>query len=84
MSINVTCEASILHVYHNTATADLFMINPIVSLNAANPFGIEKSTGDPDNSPFTAGTIKIVSVLSNANMIYLILLHLCIRIVPFL
>lgn len=53
-NINVTCEVTILHVYKNTAYAELALINPMqLSSYTPNLLGLERMSGDPDNSALT-------------------------------
>lgn len=58
-TLNVTCEVSILHVYHSSAHGNLIMINPASTSSSSshipNLFNPEKAIGDPDNSPLTGG-----------------------------
>lgn len=68
--LNITCEVSILHVYHSSAYANLVMLYP-ASSHIPNLFNPEKAIGDPDNSPLTAGCS------TQPNVYYVIFLILC-------
>lgn len=74
-TLNITCEVSILHVYHSTAHANLIMINPASMSSSSslipNLFNPEKAIGDPDNSPLTGGCS------TQPNVYYVIFLILC-------
>lgn len=74
-TLNVTCEVSILHVYHSSAHANLIMINPGAmsssSSHIPNLFNPEKAIGDPDNSPLTGGCS------AQPNVYYVIFLIFC-------
>lgn len=74
-TLNITCEVSILHVYHSSAYANLIMINPASMSSSSslipNLFNPEKAIGDPDNSPLTGGCS------AQPNVYYVIFLILC-------
>lgn len=55
-SINLMCEVSILHVYNKNVDVKLATINPSLTTITPNLLGLEKSIGDPDNSPLTGGS----------------------------
>lgn len=55
-SVNVTCEVSILDVYKSDAHTDLLLINPTQTSFTPNLLGLERASGDPDNSALTGAS----------------------------